>query len=592
MSDTTQTPGSTPATDADAIADANGYSTETAAAETAPNTSSRKADAELKRRNLAATFGSGPGKLSLIAVAVIVVVFGALAAGQFRKSPEVASKAQVDAPTTPPTRVTTNTVTPDEAARRAEQSRLEAEQAQNKAGVAPPPTPRARVTTSPVPPDEAARRAEQSRLEAEQAQNKGASYQPGFDYNIGQGNKQETPPNSAKFSGFETRDEETTRAHATNGSAQNLQTQANGQNSPQRTQQQQAEQQRREQEMQRAADKLATEQKTAEGERDKFVASVSDEIVKQIGGMFSSQGADSLNNIGAYSQTTYYHAQPQSGSNATERAIAAHRVAARKAIIKAGSTAFATLDSEANTDDGRTVLATVRSGKWKGAKLIGQIEQSYNNMSLTFTIMAPQDDRPTMRVRAVALREVDAKLGMAEKIDHHTLSRYSALATAALLQGAGRVYQQPIGTTTVTNGGIVTTTPPPTDRQVVGSAVGELGMAIGSEIRRRGYNQPSTYSPPAETGFVLYFLEDVLPQSGDEQQQQQQQQPQNTQVNPVNAPTNAMFPATPFPQGGGAPPGYSPGYGSTPYGYNPGGYGNNQYPGGFDNRYRGPLNSN
>ena len=214
-------------------------------------------------------------------------------------------------------------------------------------------------------------------------------------------------------------------------------------------------------------------------------------------------------------------------------------------------------------------------------------------MSLTFTIMAPQDDRPTMRVRAVALREADAKLGMAEKIDHHTLSRYSALAAAALLQGAGRVYQQPVGTTTITDGGVVTTTEEPSDRRVVGAAVGELGMAIGSEIRRRGFNQPSTYSTPAETGFVLYFLEDVLPQSGDEQQQQQ---PQNTQVNPVNtvnAPTNVVFPATPFPQGGGATPGYnSPGYGSTPYGYTPGGYGNNQYPGGFDNRYRGPLNSN
>ena len=56
---------------------------------------------------------------------------------------------------------------------------------------------------------------------------------------------------------------------------------------------------------------------------------------------------------------------------------------------------------------------------------------------------------------------------------------------------------------------------------------------------------------------------------------------------------NVVFPAMPFPQGGGATPGYnSPGYGSTPYGYTPGGYGNNQYPGGFDNRYRGPLNSN
>ncbi len=550
MSDTNSTP---PNGDFATIAEDQGFAAEPAAPTPAADAAARrKADADVKRRNLMATFGSGPGKLALIAVAVIVVVFGVLAASNLRNPPVVSSKAQVDAPTSPPTRVTTNTVTPEEAARRAEQSRKEADAAQTA----------------------------------------GTSYQPGFDYNIGNESKQQRPDASAKFSGFDTRDEEAVRAQTQNGSARNLQPQgqAGGAQSQQPTPQQQAEQQRREQEMQRAADKLATEQKAAEGERDKYVDSVSQEIVKQIGGMFSSQGTDSLNNLGSYSQTTYYNT-PARDSAAADRAVAAHqRAAARKAVIKAGSTAYATLDSEANTDDGRTVLATVRSGKWKGAKLIGQIEQAYNNMSLTFTTMAPQDERPTMRVRAVALRESDAKLGMAETIDHHTLSRYTALAAAALLQGAGRVYQQPIGTTVITNGGIATTTAPPNDRQVIGSAVGEMGMAIGSEIRRRGFNQPSTYSTPAETGFVLYFLEDVLPQSGDDQQQALQQQPQqNMQVNPVNAP---VFPATPFPQGGAGVPGYNPGYGSAPYGYNPGGYGVNQYPGGFDNRYRGPLNSN
>ena len=552
MSDTNSTP---PNGDFASIAEDQGFAAEPAAPTTpaADAAARRKADADVKRRNLMATFGSGPGKLALIAVAVIVVVFGVLGVSNLRNPPTVSSKSQVDAPTSPPNR----------------------------------------VTTSAVSPEEAARRAEQSRKEAEAAQNAGNSYQPGFDYNLGDASKQQRPETSAKFSGFETPEEAAARTQ-TNGSARSMQTQAQGGNGThqQITPQQQAEQQRREQEMQRAADKLTTEQKTAEGERDKYIESVSQEIVKQIGGMFSSQGGDSLNNLGSYSQTTYYNA-PAKDNSATERAIAAHqRATARKAVIKAGSTAYATLDSEANTDDGRTVLATVRSGKWKGSKLIGQIEQAYNNMSLTFTILAPQDERPTMRVRAVALREVDAKLGMAEKIDHHTLSRYTALAAAALLQGAGRVYQQPIGTTVVTNGGVVTTTEQPRDRQVIGSAVGEVGMAIGSEIRRRGFNQPSTYSTPAETGFILYFLEDVLPQAGDDQQQQQQQpQQQNAQTNPVNTPTTVAFPAAPFPADGTATPGYNPGYGSTPYGYSPGGYGGNQYPGAYDNRYRGPLNS-
>lgn len=548
-------------TNPDAVAEDQGFSPEPVNAQAA--SAARKNDAEVRRRNLRATFGSGPGKLALIAVAAVVVVFGVLAYTNMRDAPVVGSKAQVDAPTSPQNRVSTNSVTPEEAARRADQSRREAEEAANKGG----------------------------------------SYQPGFDYNIGASAKQDAPGASAKFAGFATPEEEAARAQA-NGSARSMQAQAmpSGAAPQQQTQQQLAEQQRRDQELQRASAKLETDQKQAEGDRDKYVDSVSSEIVKQIGGLFASQGNESLNNLGAYSQTTYYVAPARgaSGSGAT-----ALRAAARKPTIKAGNTMYATLDSEANTDDGRTVLGTIRSGPWKGAKLIGMIEQSYNNISLTFTTLAPQDERSTMRIRAVALREQDAKMGMAEKIDHHTLSRYSSLAAAALLQGAGRVYQQPVGTTVSTPGGIITTNEMPRDRQVIGSAVGEMGSAIGAEIRRRGFNQPSTYSTPAETGFMLYFLEDVLPPNSDDQQQQpQQQQPQqqqlpamqqtlqqqpNAQATAVNAPAAAVG----FPQAGqGA---FNPGYGTTPYGYAPGGTGAapNQYQGtGFDNRYRGPLNSN
>lgn len=526
------------------VAENQGYADETAAMKSTAS-ARRKADADVKRQNLIATFGSGPGKLALLAVAVIVVVFLALGIGNFRNPPIAQNNAQVDAPRTPENRVTTN----------------------------------------PVTPQEAARRAEQSRLEARAAKEEGGSYQPGFDYNIGKANGYQQSEKPAVFTGFDEVNEQTNQtpdSYANPGSMQLKPAQQTSQN-------QQAEIQRREQEMQRHSDRLAAEQKAAENARDKYVDSVSQEVVKQIGGMLASQGSESLNSLGSYSQTNYYPANAKNSSaattaSATNGAAAGQGATRSKPIIKAGSTAYATLDSEANTDDGRTVLATVRNGKWKGAKLIGQIEQAYNNVSLTFNVMAPQDDRPTMRVRAVALREQDAKMGMAEEINHHTLSRYSALAAAALLQGAGRVYQQPIGTTVVTNGGIVTTTEEPTNRQIIGSAVGEIGIAFGSEIRTRGFNQPSTYSTPAETGFILYFLEDVMLQTGSDQQQQKQP---NTQVNPVNIP-NSTFPTSPFPQGSNtsAPNYYNSGYGyRPPSGYNPNSYGNNPYPSNFNNGY-------
>ncbi|AYK20540.1 type IV secretion protein DotG (plasmid) [Aeromonas veronii] len=180
-----------------------------------------------------------------------------------------------------------------------------------------------------------------------------------------------------------------------------------------------------------------------------------------------------------------------------------------KLLIKTGNMMYATLDSEVNTDDGGDVLATIRGGKWDGAKIIGRVEQGPNNIRLKFSTMAPQDGRPTMRINAVALREEDAKQGVADDIDHHTFERYTSLAVASLLSGYGRAYSTPVGTTVISPGGTVsTTTTEPTNKQVIGMAVGEMGQAMAQEIRR-GFNRPTTYSTPAQKGFGLFFMQDV-----------------------------------------------------------------------------------
>ena len=461
--------GSTDAVATSAVesAEAQGYAAEPAVAAPASAARTKGERDEQMRRNLRDTFGSGPGKLALMAAAVVVVIFAALALSGLRGGQQVASDARVDAPSTPQNRVTTN----------------------------------------PVTPEEAARRAAVAAAEADKAKNDGTSYQPGFDYNIGPltGASAAAPAQFPNFAGPE---------QAASGASPARNLGQTGQSNPQKqTQQDEA---RAEAQLARAAEKLENEVKQAEAERDKYIEGIKTEIVKQIGGMFASDGGASLNNVGSFSQARYYSppapTQAQMQANGSTMMGGANQ--ARRPIIKAGTTMYATLDSEANTDDGRLTLATIRGGPWNGAKIIGQIEQAYDNISLVFTSMAPQDERPTMRVRAVALREVDAKVGMAETIDHHTFSRYTALAAAAILSGAGRVYQQPVGTTIVTPGGIVTQTEEPTDRRVIGSAVGELGTSLGSEIRRRGFNRPSTYATPAQQGFVLYFLEDVAPANG------------------------------------------------------------------------------
>jgi len=462
--------------------------------------STRSKSEELKR-NFNAVFGHGIGKISLIAVAVVVI--GGLALGYrglTSKPQEVVNKSEFDVPE------------------------------------APQPT----VEIEPVSKEEAERRAQRAALEAQEAAARGQTYQPGFDMNIVEDNKPLLPSGPVQFN-VPIQNESKNRSSQQNVSAETVkitvpggqtdinQSAASQQGAPQyqyQGQNAQAEQQARQ--------RLEQELKQAQAERDKYVAAIREQVLKQAQLLFGEAGQGGLNALGSYSTVSYYPVNQNKGGSqgraggSTESGAGAGTASGpfpgmtrpasetgestAKVIIKAGTIMYATLDSEVNTDDGGDVIATIRGGKWDGAKIIGRIEQGPNNIRLKFTTMAPQDDRPTMRIDAVALREEDAKQGVAEKIDHHTLERYASLAVASLLAGYGRAYSTPSGTTIIGPGGIITTTTnEPTNKRVIGTTVGEMGQAIGQEIRR-GFNRPTTYSIPAQKGFGLFFMQDVREQ--------------------------------------------------------------------------------
>lgn len=479
-----------------------GFESEAPAQEAAGKTSTqskpRKSD-EMKR-NFLAVFGHGPGKFALIAILAVVLVGLALGyRGLTAKKAEAGNTSKMDVPNAP---------TPE-------------------------------VGVGPVSDREAARRAEAASLEAEKAAAQGKTYQPGFDPHIVAANQdqaaaQNTPaqfnvgaPPSPKGGAAQQQAVPITvpagqATASTTGSATNPQQQAqSGQTAQQ--QQSQAEQQ--------AATRREQEYQAAKTERDKYVNTMREQVLKQVTGLFGDgQQQAQVNAVGAYSAVSYYPVNAGNGANGQgnaavktgitpvipEKAKTADGLSIGdskgKMLIKTGNMMYATLDSEINTDDGGEVLATVRGGKWDGAKLIGRIEQSPNNIRAKFSILAPQDSRATMRISAVALREEDAKQGVAENIDYHTLSRYTSLGVASLLSGYGKAYAIPAGTSIVSNGTVITTTEDPTNKRVVASVVGEMGTAIAGEIRR-GFNRPTTYSTPAQHGFGLFFLQDVYDQS-------------------------------------------------------------------------------
>ncbi|WP_426810475.1 DotG/IcmE/VirB10 family protein [Pseudomonas sp. WOUb67] len=434
------------------------------------------------QRNLRAVFGSGVGKVSLIAAGLVVLALGALAYNGMSSKDAPAGKAStVDVPRAP----------------------------------------QPEVSIDPISTAEAERRAQRSSLEAEQAAERGMSYQPGFDPNIVQSTGRDLARGqSAQFNvpgqPYNDGNQRPPEIYVGAGQSPRESVQVSQQSGAANAQYQEQERRRLEEEL-----------KKAEEQRDQYVSELKSETLKSIKQLMGeSESAKGFAEKSSFSTVSYYPTE-RAGSGATGPAVRAAKEdkdpnaieavgdTDRALLIKTGTIMYATLDAEVNTDDGGDVLATIRGGKWNGAKLIGKIEQAPDNIRVKFTILAPpvNDPRPTMRISAVALREDDAKQGIAETKDHHTMERYFALGAASLLSGYGRAYQQTAGTTIISPSGVVAqTTTEPSTKQVIGSSVGEMGTAIAGEVRR-GFNRPATYATPANKGFGLFFLQDVHDQS-------------------------------------------------------------------------------
>lgn len=416
---------------------------------------------ELKA-NFETVFGHGAGKLGLIAAGAIVLIAGALAVrGLSPKDPLPEKSTQVDVPGAPTTEVSVDAISPKEAARRAEQAALEAQQAAAS----------------------------------------GQSYQPAFDPNIAPANTQ-----SSVAGGL-------AQPNQMPGQPPSSTPSAPSPDGPQPVQVTvPAEQAADPAEEQRRQTAIAERTKT----RDAYVGDVRKGVMKSVEELLGESGKGSIRTMGTYSTVSYMpqvKASTAPGTPAATSTVAPSTDGAMNAgskiAFKAGKTIFAETDAETNTDDGSDVFATVRGGPYDGSKLIGKVEQRARNIGVRFTVLAPQDDRPTMSINAIAIREEDARQGVADTIDNHTLARYGALFTASILGGLGKAAAQPQGSVIVLpNGQSVSQQDEVSSRRLAMYALGEVGTNASGEVRK-AVEQPSTYTIKAKRGLGVVFLTDV-----------------------------------------------------------------------------------
>lgn len=183
-----------------------------------------------------------------------------------------------------------------------------------------------------------------------------------------------------------------------------------------------------------------------------------------------------------------------------------------KPLMRAGEVLFANTDIALNSDYTGPITATIREGKFNGARLMGQKTLERDAVVIRFSTLSPADGAASFPIQAYAVSLGDAKsfglTGLQGETDYHVFERYVLPGAISFVQAFGMSAAQKGSTAVVNNGGVGTTTPGLTNSDRVAVAVGSAMTPLINDIRQRG-SRPITVSMPAGTEIGIMFGADV-----------------------------------------------------------------------------------
>jgi len=432
---------------------------------------------EVMIENLKRVFGSGAGRIFLVVAIIVIFVFISIAVRGLSGKKEIANSKNT--------------------------------------GVDQPSTPVVSASNAPITSSEAQRQIDYDKEQAEKAAANGSTFQPPFQTNIVQDNHSNLQDQKSGQTSF-FNDQLVKQLKLSDTEDSNSNAKDNKNTDPSKSNDNEAaknQYQLSQEERERLQKRYDAEVKS----RDLYVESLRKLSLKNMETFLGDGNTDALNSYGQY--TTVSYAAPGIKTNRDKNLSAFDErgetnpdknlkpSSTKKVLIKTGNTMYAALTSPVNTDDGLDVTATIYGGKWNKSVLIGKVVRTADNINLMFTTLAPQDERPTMKINAIAIRESDASRGMATDIDRHILTKWGSLFVASVMSGYAKPFQN-IGQTTYSNNTTTQTKNEPSNKEIFASTIGDIGQNASSEIKK-GFDREDTYLTPNNTGFALFFLDDV-----------------------------------------------------------------------------------
>lgn len=184
--------------------------------------------------------------------------------------------------------------------------------------------------------------------------------------------------------------------------------------------------------------------------------------------------------------------------------------ASKKVLIKAGTVAFAVLDTAVNSDYPDTpVMATIINGPLKGAELLGKLSlaQGKDRVSLNFNLMNKEEWTTSKSINAFAIDPDTARTVMASSVDYHYFKRFGAIMATSFLQGysAGITNE---GNSTTGIFGTSTTHPALSPGNKIAVGLGQVGTTLGGMVANY-INTPATVRVNAGVSLGILFMADV-----------------------------------------------------------------------------------
>lgn len=228
----------------------------------------------------------------------------------------------------------------------------------------------------------------------------------------------------------------------------------------------------------------------------------------QVYGLVDVQsGAGGTQATGPQSGGTQVAAAANSGAAGSQGAATASS-GGQVTLIGAGVIESARLEMGVNTDVGGDFVATLLTGRWAGAKLIGSVQRRGELAALTVRTMSLPAQGVSVAATAVILDPETNEGGTATDVDRKLFIKYGVKPVAAGFAAVAD-YLKNSGTTVVVSGETVTTSQPELTNKKAGQII---GGAAAAQVSSDANALDTTPTVRVRRGAIVgvFFTQDVL----------------------------------------------------------------------------------